>query len=629
MTDDARPHIVLDLGHGGRIEVAGSTPNRAVGPAGTLEKDLTLDLGRRVRRLLAARGVTASLTRDADVNLGLAERARAAGGAEADAFVSLHFNAAGDPRVQGSEAWVHPRGARSSRELARDLVSGVARAVGLAARGVHEGVMAVLDPVALTRDVPACLVELAFLTDPDEERRLGSVAYRERMAAGLAGGLERHVRAARRLGATRAVVQHEAREARDVFHQVPLVPQLTGMSCWAAGAAMIIGWRDCVDVDPEELARGSGHWADYRDGLHPRDASALARVWGLDHALVGALTAGRLIDLLEAHGPLWVGEASPGLHVVVVAGARGDGTPEGTVVRVLDPWPVGQGERYTVPFRQFLANLLAVADVAQTPAHILFAAAGGRGARRVSRTYAETSSVRWTRTPDGGSEGEREAGDAPSRLGAPTGLLALYQRPAPAATSRALWEDDMDSLGADDEDLGPPPLARNQVVWIEVRDPSGAVTAYTHEYPVKADPLTAGSDDPGVQITLPDLAPVRAREIKLPDLRKQLAAAFVAAKLFPTVSVNAKVATKAIAYEQPVAPGATLYLRILQKGGAIDPASGGYPVNDAGEVDLPRLGVVHVGGYTLGDAEQTLLKAIGDARLFPGAVVDLSLEALA
>src|SRR5262249_23743080 len=57
----------------------------------------------------------------------------------------------------------------------------------------------------------------------------------------------------------------------DIYWEVPLVPQVTGMSCWAAAAAMLIGWRDSVAVDPEEVARSSGRWAEYRDGLEPGD----------------------------------------------------------------------------------------------------------------------------------------------------------------------------------------------------------------------------------------------------------------------------------------------------------------------------------------------------------------------
>jgi len=55
--------IVLDAGHGGEVMEGLSTPTGVVGPAGTREKDLTLDLVRRVRRIAAARGHPVTLTR--------------------------------------------------------------------------------------------------------------------------------------------------------------------------------------------------------------------------------------------------------------------------------------------------------------------------------------------------------------------------------------------------------------------------------------------------------------------------------------------------------------------------------------------------------------------------------------
>src|SRR5204862_7581692 len=143
---------------------------------------------------------------------------------------------------------------------------------------------------------------------------------------------ERRTRIDREGLAMNVTQQTRSREEQfDIWLEVPLVPQLTGMSCWAAAAAMIIGCRDCIDIDPEEVARASGRWSDYRDGMHPHDIDSFARAWGLHVEPAGSLTVPRLRELLEQNGPLWVGEASAGLHVIVIAGAYGDGTPEGTV----------------------------------------------------------------------------------------------------------------------------------------------------------------------------------------------------------------------------------------------------------------------------------------------------------
>ncbi len=208
-----------------------------------------------------------------------------------------------------------------------------------------------------------------------------------------------------------------------------------------------------------------------------------------------------------------------------------------------------------------------------------------------------------------------------SRFGAPASTAGRLRW----AGDLALADDDFSDLGG--EDLGPPPLAKNQVVSIEVRDQVGAVASgYSHEYPVKGDP-TAGEEG-GVILTIPDLQPFRARELKLVDLRKQVQAALVAAKIFSGATVNASLTAKGVAYEQTLNPGDTLWLRILGKGGALDKASGAYPINDGGEVDLPYLGLLKVGGSSLADMEANVLKRVADARLFQGAVIDLSLEEL-
>lgn len=162
----------------------------------------------------------------------------------------------------------------------------------------------------------------------------------------------------------------------DIWNEVPLVPQLTGMSCWAAAAAMLVGWRDAVVVDPEQVASATGRWEDYRDGLRPTDVDSLARSWRLVVVPQGPLTLRGLTQLLERYGPLWMGEASPGLHSLVVTGLHGDGTEDGTFVRINDPWPVGRGERYQLPFPQLVRGFRAATDAVGTHAQLLHS--GGR-----------------------------------------------------------------------------------------------------------------------------------------------------------------------------------------------------------------------------------------------------------
>jgi len=175
----------------------------------------------------------------------------------------------------------------------------------------------------------------------------------------------------------------------DVWNEVPLVPQLTGMSCWAAAAAMIVGWRERMAADPRQVARGAGSWQAYAGGLRPSDVQTLARAWGLVEERRETWTPDALRRILQRHGPVWLGEASPGLHSIVVTGMHGDGTPDGTWVRINDPWPVGRGERYTLPWRTLSANYRAASDLIGVQAHVLHA--GGR--RGSSHTRVEESRV--------------------------------------------------------------------------------------------------------------------------------------------------------------------------------------------------------------------------------------------
>jgi len=61
---------------------------------------------------------------------------------------------------------------------------------------------------------------------------------------------------------------------------------------------------------------------------------------------------------------------------VVITGMSGDGTPEGTRVRIADPWPVGKGERYNITFAQLQRNLEAAAGISVAPTQVLHT--GGR-----------------------------------------------------------------------------------------------------------------------------------------------------------------------------------------------------------------------------------------------------------
>ncbi|MEI8314574.1 MAG: N-acetylmuramoyl-L-alanine amidase [Verrucomicrobiota bacterium] len=192
--------VMLDPGHGGSDRGARGVTGR--------EKELTLDLAKRVQRLLEAAGLKVVQTRVTDENVSLDERVVLAEHKHADLFVSLHFNSGGN--AQGIETYcVPPAGAVSTANPFRRFFGGdddkcagnqfdeknvwlahcVQRSLlhitGANDRGIRRARFVVI------RDVrcPAILVESGFLSNPVEEQRLLATDYRDKLAKGIADGI--------------------------------------------------------------------------------------------------------------------------------------------------------------------------------------------------------------------------------------------------------------------------------------------------------------------------------------------------------------------------------------------------------------------------------------------------------
>ncbi|MBB3815512.1 N-acetylmuramoyl-L-alanine amidase [Xanthomonas arboricola] len=225
MAPGMRPLIVaIDPGHGGQ------DPG-AMGPTGKREKDVTLAVGRELaRQINATPGMKAYLTRDTDVFIPLPMRAQKARAAKADIFISIHADAAENRSATGSSVYVlSTKGASSQRarwladkENAADLVGGVRlqqtestlanvlldlaqsghmKASEDAAGHVLGGLKRIGNnhkpqleranfAVLRTSDMPAMLVETAFISNPDEERRLIDPAYQRKIAAAVLDGID-------------------------------------------------------------------------------------------------------------------------------------------------------------------------------------------------------------------------------------------------------------------------------------------------------------------------------------------------------------------------------------------------------------------------------------------------------
>ncbi len=138
-----------------------------------------------------------------------------------------------------------------------------------------------------------------------------------------------------------------------VAYTVPLYGQPTGMSCWAAGIAMMVGYKKSMSINIKSIADELGYQKQFKtNGLHPEDTKVF-KAWGLRYESPMCYTVEGFADLLRAYGPLWVASKVNAPHIRVITGIAGDGTADGTVVAINDPAPVGKGSKYKRTYRKF------------------------------------------------------------------------------------------------------------------------------------------------------------------------------------------------------------------------------------------------------------------------------------
>jgi N-acetylmuramoyl-L-alanine amidase len=219
--------VALDPGHGGE------DPG-AIGPAGTREKDVVLQIALQLReRLNTLPNLRVMMTRDGDYFVPLHERVRKARRVQADLFVSIHADAFMRPEARGASVFALSEGGATSaaarwmaqRENAADLVGGInvatvrdsqvvramldmstaaqikdslklgqevlaplGRVGRLHKRRVEQAGFAVLK----APDVPSILVETAFISNPEEEQLLRDPDYQAQLVEALATGIRRY-----------------------------------------------------------------------------------------------------------------------------------------------------------------------------------------------------------------------------------------------------------------------------------------------------------------------------------------------------------------------------------------------------------------------------------------------------
>jgi N-acetylmuramoyl-L-alanine amidase len=216
--------IVIDPGHGGH-------DTGAIGPTGLLEKELCLDLGLRLGRMLQEKlpGVEVIYTRTSDVYVPLAQRTQIANEAKADLFLSIHANSHRNPQLRGVETYylsfasspealevaaqenrmnqasmhelqelmlkiVNNEKIEESRELATAVQTELAKRLrryskSLPDRGVRKAPFVVL----IGAKMPSVLAEVSYLSNPTDEKILKQSDHRDRIAEGLFNGVRSYL----------------------------------------------------------------------------------------------------------------------------------------------------------------------------------------------------------------------------------------------------------------------------------------------------------------------------------------------------------------------------------------------------------------------------------------------------
>lgn len=180
--------IVLDPGHGG------SDPG-AIGPSNYMEKTATLAVAKRVQALLEKAGAKVIMTREDDRDVfgpkasaveELSARSGLANSRKADVFLSIHINAFTDPSVGGTSTYYYQK-TKYDLMLAQALQTSLVEAGKLQDRRVNPANFYVIKRTRM----PAALIELAFISNPDEEKLLSLPDFQQKMSLGIVRGLER------------------------------------------------------------------------------------------------------------------------------------------------------------------------------------------------------------------------------------------------------------------------------------------------------------------------------------------------------------------------------------------------------------------------------------------------------
>ncbi|OYD06502.1 N-acetylmuramoyl-L-alanine amidase CwlD [Paludifilum halophilum] len=183
--------IVIDPGHGGK-------DGGAISRGGLVEKDVTLNISLYLRDYLQESGALVIMTRETDTDLAdegarrgktqdLMRRAHIVKNSHADAFISIHLNAIPSPRWSGAQTFYYPI-LEDNKKLATEIQQEIIRNLQNTKRSArHSGDVYILK----TSRIPSALVEVGFLSNPEEAERLADSEYQTKAAAAIYHGILR------------------------------------------------------------------------------------------------------------------------------------------------------------------------------------------------------------------------------------------------------------------------------------------------------------------------------------------------------------------------------------------------------------------------------------------------------